>query len=223
MPFCVCNIVGLSNGKANVEHEITRENHRRYAERVGAEYRVEFVDIGENVKCCWWKWKASDIAAEYDSTLLLDCDCVVTKKCPSFQYAVPAGHWGGVDEIPRMRKSLMRYVASCADVNPEELSLCINGGVLLMPRDAKIVYYADYESMPVNWQSDQMLLSKKLAEGMAPYRRLDRRWNWSYVSHVDFVSGRDQAFILHHAGRNGLESPEKRNRALLRDVQELGI
>lgn len=221
--LCVCDIVGVRHGQPNAEHELTRENHRKYAESVGADYRAEVIEIGDDLRCCWWKWRAADVAAEYDVTLHLDNDTIVTAKCPSFADVVPAGHWGVVDEYYRLRKDCREFIAQCANTTEPELGLSTNNGVLIMPSDAKQIYFPDYESASLNWLTDQTLLSRKFYRGEAQYRAIDRRWNWSFMSHVDFIAGRDQAFIIHHAGRSFWETPAKKLQAIERDLRELGL
>jgi hypothetical protein len=218
MRLCVTNIVAGSPR----EHEITKQNHANYAARIGAEYvavRLPAPDVSDRSKACGWKYTAADVAANYDLTLYLDCDCVITRLCPSFHTAVPAGHWGVIDELCVITGGARASVETVQARNWVAQPWTINAGVMIMPSDAKRVYKP--QSLEEHWLNDQAALSASLYNDEAKYRLIDRRWNWSFM-HPYFLTGLPTAYIIHRAGQpifTPLGGVEQQYRGLERDIQ----
>ena len=218
MRLCVTNIVAGSPP----EHDITTANHAAYAARIGADYCPVYLsipDVRDRSKACSWKYAAADVAAKYDLTLYLDNDCVVTRLCPSFATAVPAGHWGVVDELCVIIGGARASVETVQVHNWGAQPWTLNAGVMIMPPDAKRVYKPDI--IAEHWLNDQAALSARLYRDEAKYRLIDRRWNWSYM-HPYFLTGLEVAYIIHRAGQpifTPLGGLEQQYRGLERDIR----
>jgi len=221
MRLCVTNIVA----GAPAEHAITKANHAAYAARIGADYCPVYLPApatAGRAKACSWKYAAADVAAQYTLTLYLDCDCVVTRLCPSFHTAVPPGHWGVVDELCVITNAAKASVETVQAINWGAQPWTLNAGVMIMPSDAKKVYKS--ELITEHWLNDQAALSARLYRGEAKYRLIDRRWNWSFM-HPYFLTGLEFAYIIHRAGQpifTPLGGVEQQYRGLERDIQAYG-
>jgi hypothetical protein len=219
---CVCNVVCERGDGLSSDHELTRENHARYANQCEADYKNVLLPPITDWSYCHWKYEATKIASEYDITLYLDSDCIVTRKCPDFRYAVPIYHWGIVDELWTIRPQNRSTLQIIASRIPAELMWQANGGVLIMPPSASQVYHREDWLQP-DWVLDQMLLSWRLQSGEAPYRLIDKRWNWSYMRFKDFYANISEAFIIHHAGQSHYESHHKKLESMRHSLEAFGL
>lgn len=219
---CVVNCVADSE-MAWKEYALTSPGHKAYADKVGADYRLVTMPAKpDNVVATNWKYGILDVVEQYDTTLYLDNDCVITPTCPSFVKAVPDGHWGVVDEYRLLTSSSQRYVHSLVPANTPPLLWQANAGVMIMPKNARAHYFLD-KSAPDTWIADQLGLSICLQNTPAKYRLLDRRWNWGYMALRDFYVNMQSAWIVHFNGQAFFEDKDARLRAITNCVDRMGI
>lgn len=187
------------------EARATEENHRLYAESVGADY----IRIRDPVSAlpygCAAKLAILPLLEKYEQTLYLDLDVVCTRIAPDIFAEVPAGYWGAIDETGCVQNSrdhqqaeadTILYQAHAAGMR---LPWAINGGVLLIPQGGQTILEPPAQKMPNSWTLDQMWISVQLARYNVPFVRLDRRWNWTFWMH-EGKSERtyERAFFIHH-------------------------
>jgi hypothetical protein len=207
MRRCVLNIA--AGDKAKREHEITRNNHRAYAEQCCAEYREILRDAIPDFPPAV-KYMASKVAAEYDQLLFLDTDTVVMPLAPNIFDEVPLGRWGVVDEgnllVDESWNETNQRDADrvCHALNIPTIRLMrfINSGVMLMPPDASRWYSPPNKPVPRFWCFEQLYLSMRTQIDRAPLIELDPRWNWCAAWRY-FNERKPHAFIVHYAGIEG--------------------
>jgi hypothetical protein len=221
MKAAVINVIA-GGGNSRADFELTTANHLRYAEKCHADYQVVDLDWPADHTYCWWKYEAATMAAQYDVSIYADNDCIFTRQCPDFRTAVPAGHWGVVDELWTLRKQNRETLQQIAARIPATLAWQANGGVLIMPTEAAKVYHRE-DWLEPDWVTDQMLLSWRLDRKEAPYRLLDRRWNFSYMRFWDFEANRSHAWVIHHAGHSHYEDYHRKRTAMAHDLEVCGL
>ncbi len=208
MKRAVLNIVAGDKGRA--EHAITRENHRSYADRCGAEYVVIQREHAPKYSPAI-KYLANKVTPDYDQTLFLDLDCIVTPQCPNIFDEVPLGYWGVIDEngLARFHElendQTQRHANALCDalhLPYVYLTRHINSGVMVMPPNSADYYFPPKYPVPSNyWAVEQLYLSINLQLHDAPLKELDRRFNWCWC-HKRFEEDMHRAFIIHWGGKH---------------------
>jgi len=217
------------------DHAITTENHRRYAEKLGCDYRV--VKTVKPVRPpvpamdttytftheCFFKFDVAQVLNEYDQTLYLDGDIVISRACPNIFDFVPLEKYGFIDELLLMRPEhveTIKYWFVTTGWNDPWWSL--NGGVLVLPKNGA-EFYSFHKELDFQFASDQNMLTLSIHDKPDKFLLLDHRFNHSYMHHKEFYPGLHDAWIIHMAGMGAYQSVKERDLALTRCLETYGL
>jgi hypothetical protein len=198
-------VVDVAFGELLYSEAITiEENHRRYAARCGADY-VRIRDLQTELPYgCSAKLSILPLLEQYDQTLVLDCDVVVTDLAPDIFAEVPPGCWGAVDEMgcvqnrPEWMQGMADRIADQTGQSRMRLPWMLNSGVVVCPRSGGPFLEPPPQLLPADWTIDQAWLSFQLARYDQPLVRLDRRFNWT-IWMADSERGKSHAFMWHQS------------------------
>jgi hypothetical protein len=178
------------------------DNHAAYAEKCGADYIRLTSWTGQSGYGCSAKLAILPYLEQYDQTLYLDCDVVVTKRAPNIFDEVPVGYWAGIDEMgcvhiqPDHWQKIADTIADAITIPRFRQPFVWNGGVIMMPRGEGWILDPPKSPVPSEWTFDQVWLSMQVVRWERPHICLDRRWNQTPWM-PDPERGNDRAFFIH--------------------------
>lgn len=197
-------IVTLALGEHQRVLDITLPLMLEYADRVGAELHV----IDSNLRPEYPmanKWRVANYAANYDQTLYLDSDVLISPNAPDIFAAVPKG-FAVRDERPDYHHDW--YSQETSDLYASQgvshtLQHCANGGVMLMTPETLDLYWEPSGTYPQLWCTDQHWLSYRIETSGHEVTWLDDRWNWGFIR-IDWWRGLADAWFVHLNGSRPL-------------------
>lgn len=175
---------------------------KRYAERVGA----DFIGL-DNQTEDWWgleKFRTGHFAKQYEETLFLDADCVVTSLAPSIfeENDRPIGVHDDWSYLPNAKwlSEERKAVSQRAGVDIKDSQSCFNSGVVLTRSDFSAVWSRPGGNIGTTHCAEQIWVEHQI-ESMSQasdVQLLDSRWNWQWWF-KDFADGLKNAYIVHFA------------------------
>ena len=203
-------IVTVANGSEFVEIlKLTRPAMQAYANRVDA----DLIDLDNDTED-WGpleKFRTFYFATQYEQTLFIDADCVITDKCPDLfaMYAsadiIAHDDWSYLyktDWLERERNT----VAKRSGLAIEHAEQCLNSGVVLVNQSAADIWNRPSIDIGTSHCAEQIYLEHQIAKAIysrASFANLDSRanWQWWFSTHHEgrFESGLDDAWIVHFA------------------------
>jgi hypothetical protein len=203
-------IVTVANGTQFVELlKLTRPAMRAYADRVGA----DLIDLDNDTEDWGFmeKFRTFHFARQYEQTLFVDADCIITDKCPDlfkmYEHADIVAHddWSFLyktDWLERERNT----VAQRSGLAIEHTAQCLNSGVVLVNQSAADVWNRPLVDIGTSHCAEQIYLEHNIANAVASgasFANLDSRanWQWWFSTHHEdrFEAGLDDAWIVHFA------------------------
>ena len=182
-------VVVVANREAAEQFAFTGPRMEAYARRCGADFRV----IRGN-HCRGWpmanKWRAAAFFAEYDRTLYLDVDVIVSPDAPDIFAEVPEHRIAVFDEYDDTKDNLAHdwiqeesdQVSDLVGWPRMRRTWLLNGGVMLFPRWAAGLYGPPPGKFRRIWCLDQTLLTMHLDRfGIRPHL-LDQKWNHGFIA-----------------------------------------
>jgi hypothetical protein len=203
-------IVTVANGTEFVEIlKLTRPFMQAYADRVGA----DLIDLDNDTED-WGpleKFRTFHFSRQYEQTLFVDADCIITDKCPDlfemYGHADIAAHddWSFLfksDWLERERNT----VANRSGLAIEHTAQCLNSGIVLVNQSAADVWNRPLVDIGTSHCAEQIYLEHNIANAVASgatFANLNARanWQWWFSTHDEgrFESGLDDAWIVHFA------------------------
>jgi len=203
-------IVTVANGTEFVEIlKLTRPAMQAYADRVGA----DLIDLDNDTED-WGpleKFRTFHFARQYEQTLFIDADCIITEKCPDFfeLYAgadiVAHDDWSFLfktDWLERERNT----VAQRSGLAIEHTAQCLNSGVVLVRQSAADIWNRPLVDIGTSHCAEQIYLEHQIANAIfsgATFANLDSKanWQWWFSTHNEgrFEAGLNDAWIIHFA------------------------
>ncbi len=198
-------------------HLATGPTHRRYAERVGADY-VVLRDRTQDARMpCAEKWRAKDYVPHYPGgTLWLDADVFVMPDAPDIFGAVPADKVGLVNVAPRTGNLL---AWSPTEYEP----LCRSQGVPIDPRAHEVYWnsgvwvgrpdHASYWTPPPlpyepKWCVEEHWCRRNVFHDGLAVHDLDPRFNWTWPEDRQFRTWAERRpWFAHLAGMGNMDVP----------------
>jgi hypothetical protein len=196
-------ILSLAIGAEAAEiYRITGENHRAYANRVGADY----VCLTNKMHSSWQmdKLRASYFALQYDWILWVDSDVLFMPGCPNIfeEFCNPRKVYG-CDDLQYLSNYVEAFQKEIDDVMKSqgmELVLCnrmVNSGFVLASRESAS-WRMPERDLPTTHCSEQLWHDYWIGD---KFEEIDRRWNWQPWQ-ADWEAGVDSAYVLHLAGKD---------------------
>jgi hypothetical protein len=180
-----------------------------YADRVGA----DLIDLDNDTED-WGpmeKFRTFHFANQYQQTLFVDADCVITDRCPDLfeLYAnadiVALNDWSYLyktDWLQRERKAVADKSGLVID-SPER---CLNSGVVLVNRSAADIWSRPSVDIGRTHCAEQIYVEHRIANAVASgatfvYLDVRANWQWWFSTHHEgrFEDGLDDAWIVHFA------------------------
>ena len=202
--LCVLRIAG---GKyATAMADMTRDRVQRLAVRCGADY-VELT--GD--KFPQWpmanKYRIGAVAEQYERTLFLDVDTIVSNLAPNPFEALQVDEFAIYDEIhhgrpPYWATTESLRVAWSQGIELRRLDWAGNSGVMMIPQAAAWVVGPPTAPIVKTHCADQQLFSARLACSGFPVHFLDWKWNCVRNDHR-FTKRWPDAYIAHVNGGKG--------------------
>lgn len=203
-------IVTVANGTEFVEIlKLTRHAMQVYADRVGA----DLIDLDNDTED-WGpleKFRTFHFSTQYQQTLFIDADCVITDRCPDlfemYGHADIVAHddWSFLyktDWLERERNT----VAQRSGLAIEHAAQCINSGVVLVNQSAADIWDRPLVDIGTSHCAEQIYLEHQIANAIssgATFANLDSRanWQWWFSTHNEgrFEAGLNDAWIIHFA------------------------
>jgi hypothetical protein len=180
---------------------------RAYADRVGADLHIIDSDFRPDYPMAN-KWRIANFARNYDQTLYVDSDVLITPGSPDIFSAVPEG-FAARDERPDYHYRPNWYSHEVLDLYQSqgvshEPQHCPNGGVLLMtPGTCELYEEPPHKPYSQLWCTDQHWLSYRLETTDRQVTWLDDRWNWGFIRN-DWWAGLAGAWFIHLNGSRPL-------------------
>lgn len=178
-PICTLGykrlVLCIAGGEeSNRYAEITTPRMKEYAIRCGALFVLKTDDLAPDYKV-WNKYRVTTLAANFEQTLLLDTDVIVSRAAPDI-FDLCRDDFGVVDARPDMNMSLLAEAEAIFDhtglILPPRL---LNGGVIHFPRHGLKHYRPTY--VVRHWCYDQWYLSYYLHYHRLPTVWLSDAWN----------------------------------------------
>ena len=152
-------VITIATGKAREWLRVTRAPMQAYAEKCGADFVVL-----ENTTQGWWgleKFRVHEFAKQYDQTLFLDADVLVTQRADEWwrtafpvyiheeTYFLPSSDW---------LRAAWSLVMQCRDEPPVEYMYgrSLNSGVVLCSREGAAVWTPPKLPIPITHVSEQI-------------------------------------------------------------------
>lgn len=183
--------------------DVTAPAMQAYASRVGADFIPVFDDQATPYMMAA-KYRMLDHAKEYDRTLFLDSDVVVSPEAPNIFDVVPSDRLGVFDEYPIVKchgggHEWVQYegdqLCDSQGIPRFEQTVMFNAGVFLIPRELLHLYEPASKPTPECWCSEQQWFTiKTLLSGHEPFY-LDEKWNLSYVDRYFWQKAPSAHFI----------------------------
>jgi len=203
-------IVTVANGPEFVEIlKLTRPAMQAYADRVGA----DLIDLDNDTED-WGpmeKFRTFHFARQYEQTLFVDADAIITDRCPDlfemYRAAdiVALNDWSYLyktDWLQRERKA----VADKSGLEIENTEQCINSGVVLVKQSAADIWSRPSVDIGRTHCAEQIYVEHRIANAVASgaaFADLDVKanWQWWFSTHHEgrFEAGLDDAWIIHWA------------------------
>jgi hypothetical protein len=183
---------------------ISRETFKAYAEKHNADY----IEITNEKYRDWKKNKirTGEIASQYEQTLFLDVDCIITDKCQDlFQYKGIAivDDWNTLVRNRRYDWIFPEICCVCQSqkvAEPEYWERALNTGVVLCTNKDN-PWVMPTEDLPPMHCSEQVWVDYHINEFVS----LPETCNWQWWRGSDFWRGIPKAEIIHFANCSGQE------------------
>jgi len=158
------------------------------------------------------KFRAGEMLAKYDRILRLDCDVLVSCKCPNIFDVVPETHVGVVFEDvggrAAQRREQMECVARSFELAPWGSRRYFNSGVVVASQCHREMFMLAEDDLHAIRTRDlagckeQNLLNLRVRESGFPVYGLDFRYNHlsMFSERWNRRARRRDSFILHYAG-----------------------
>lgn len=207
-------VITVATGKYKKILSYSRNSFQAYATKHGADY-IELTneiptkdllsDIVDDVNytTSWHlnKIRVGSMAAQYDQTLFVDVDCIITDKCRDlFQYPGTAivDDWS-VLESKHTTEWIHPEVSMVAESQklpaPDYWERCLNTGVVLCTRESNPWVMPKYK-LPHNHCGEQFWIDLNIDDFVS----LPETCNWQWWRGKDFWRGLPSAEVIHFAG-----------------------
>ena len=177
-------VITIATGKAREWLRVTRAPMQAYAEKCGADFVVL-----ENTTQGWWgleKFRIHKFAKQYDQTLFLDADVLVTQRAIVFE---PGSYTSnepvliheetGYLPTREWLNSAWSLVMQCRNEQSSNLMLgrSLNSGVVLCSRDSAAIWEPPKLPIPVTHVAEQITVTANLQKLEYKYGKLHPRYN----------------------------------------------
>lgn len=209
-------VITVATGKSKQILKYTRESFKAYALKHNADY-IELTNeippkdlltddnseslLGNNADWHLNKIRVGSMANQYDQTLFLDADTIITEKCRDlFQYSGIAI----VDDWPVLTNKHstlwihpeVSMVAKSQGLEPPDYwERCLNTGVVLCSKDSNPWVMPKYK-LPNNHCGEQFWVDLNIDDFVS----LPETCNWQWWRGKDFWRGLPNAEVIHLAG-----------------------
>jgi len=207
-------VITVATGKYKKILSYSRNSFQAYATKHGADY-IELTnelptkdllsdcpdDIDYNSSWHLNKIRVGSMAAQYDQTLFVDVDCIITDKCRDlFQYPGTAivDDWS---VLTNKHSTLwihpeVSMVAKSQGLEPPDYwERCLNTGVVLCSRESNPWVMPKYK-LPHNHCGEQFWVDLNIDDFVS----LPETCNWQWWRGSDFWRGLPDAEVIHLAG-----------------------
>jgi len=203
-------IVTVANGSSYVEIlKLTRPLMQAYADLVNA----DLIDLDNDTE--EWglmeKFRTFHFATQYEQTLFIDADCVVTDKCPDLFEIYANDDIVIHDDWDMLRKTdwLKRERKAISDLSGLQIKhthSCLNSGVVLTSKYAADIWSRPSVNIGTSHCAEQIYVAHQIENAVssgASLSLLDPRanWQWWFSQHETgrFEAGLSNAWIIHFA------------------------
>jgi len=195
-------VVVAPDSWSKTQLEITRPHMETYAKNYNADFIVLEKNLDETHPCNN-KWQIKEVTDVYDQTLYLDCDVLITNKCPNVFIRIPNGYFGLIDEAPILRQSTMckryfkEYEVTSYEMNLPPQEKIGNLGVMVLPKGQTA--YTFQEGLTPCWCLDQFILALRnppsiwlpnLFNLISTYPDWKEMWHRAYMLHTAGVGSK---------------------------------
>lgn len=181
--------------------QLTHPSLRRYAERIGADFRAITEPRLAVTTPHWEKFQIAELLDEYDRVLYMDTDLIVREDCPSLFDVVPEDRLGMFNEAPFAPRSLELLIDCCRQYGvslPGWDGKYYNSGVMVISRRHQHLFRKPEKEVVSFYE--QTYLNMKLALHQVPMH--DLRHEYNRMTCMDAVIGQHRLAcpVVHYAG-----------------------
>jgi hypothetical protein len=202
-------LVVAPDPKPQAELQISRPLFQEYAKKYEADY-IELTNIPTLNHGCANKYVLSQVAKNYEQTLLLDTDVIIMPGAPSIFDAVPLGKWGLVDDLVNLiaadagewMRGEWNQICGALGVETPHLEKAWNSGVVIAPPDAYKEYYAPPRPVPNVWCAEQHWHTYCLMQSLDRVHDLPLIWQAGFPW-LNFAEACQTSHFIHLCGCHG--------------------
>lgn len=215
-------VITIATGKGREWLKVTGESMQAYAARVGA----DFVAL-QNTTQGWWgleKFRVYEFAKQYDETLYLDADILVTRAADEsiFQTEASVSIHDEYSYLPSTAwvEASVKLVSSCIDYTPKDRQFLrsLNSGVVHCKRSGADVWMPPKLPIPTSHVAEQTVVGlnfDRLQVAKRMFSRLKNAQCW----HPRFDSLLPAAYFVHASGK---QKKTELLRSLVEQLREVG-
>lgn len=203
-------LVSLVIGEeAEALHAVTGPSHRRYAERVNAQYHVIRGKTQDSRMVCAEKWRVGPLVPHWERTLYLDADVWVDPLAPDVFDATPVGSVGVVDLVPRT-PHLLPWVKQQVTLLLQSQRLPVppvlapkywNSGVWVGDPTVANYWTPPAHPYPADWCTEEIWCRLNAELGGLKIHDLNPRFNWTWIEDRGLERvGAHRPWFWHFAG-----------------------
>lgn len=165
-------------------HDVSGPVIRQYAERIGADYRP-LVHPSHADYPHGFKFALRRVVEQWERTLYLDADVILSADCPDLFKEVPAGAIGIHDDYPHIPNPEWvdkEYAAINAsqdwpDCRPP---MTLNTGVIVCSRGHTSIFDRPTRPIPISGTAEQSVINLNILRAGLPVYYLPRVLNWQW-------------------------------------------
>lgn len=184
--------------------EYTHPTLRRYAERIGADFKV--IDESNCTTPHWEKFQIYQLLNQYDRIIYLDTDLIVRDDCPDLFEIVPKFKLGAFNEAPFTGGRMISIYETCKEYGetlPGWNGKYYNTGVMVISaRHNHLFKKPDREAF--NFYEQGYLNMQIAKENVEIY---DLSYQFNRMTCMDRYTGEERfaSYIIHYAGYPSLQ------------------
>jgi hypothetical protein len=215
-------VITIATGKGREWLKVTGDSMQAYAARVGA----DFVAL-QNTTQGWWgleKFRVHEFAKQYEETLYLDADILVTEAADEsiFQTEASVSIHDEYSYLPSTAwvEASVKLVSSCLDYTPKDRQFLrsLNSGVVHCKRSGADVWMPPKLPIPTSHVAEQTVVGLNFDRLQVAKRMFSRLRN-AQCWHPRFASLLHNAQFIHASGK---QKKTELLRSLVEQLREVG-
>jgi hypothetical protein len=173
-------LITVATGKCLAELEIVRPSLQAYADKINADF-IALVNTTEP----WWgyeKFRVQHFVPQYERTLFVDSDVVISPDCENLFDIVPESHVGIHDDWKHLPShEWMQHekakVCESQGWTPDQREICLNTGVVVCSRH-HLVWDRPGDGLPTNIHcAEQFAFEQQMLRQGVEWCGLDVKYN----------------------------------------------